>query len=302
MEEGQLLVDRDDEQAIGLGDRAGDLGEVFGAGDPDRDRQPDAAEDIEPELCGDRRGRAANPPKPADFEEGLVDRQPLDDRCRVVEDVEDIAARLRVGVHARGHHDGIGTQPQGLAPAHRGSDAEGLRLVARRHDDSAADDDRPAPQRGVVALLDRREEGVEVGVQHGPFVRGAGHTGIVPPHRDNRVAPRDDGRLAEGGIHRLRFSLARLRVTNCGVACLQAIDLLNASLDVESCYRDPSFSTPMYWDVVRALSARSNGQSKHRQIWALTSSECPKEVTSTSSSGSRQSWKVCWQQAPLRSC
>ena len=49
--------------------------------------------------------------------------------------------------------------------AHRGADAERLRLVAGGEHDPAADDHRPAAQARVVALLDRRVERVEVGVQ-----------------------------------------------------------------------------------------------------------------------------------------
>ena len=40
-------------------------------------------------------------------------------------------------------------------------------LVAGRHHDPGANDHGPAPQPGVVALLDRREEGVEVSVKDG---------------------------------------------------------------------------------------------------------------------------------------
>ena len=55
------------------------------------------------------------------------------------------------------------------AAAHRAGDAIRLRLVARGEDDPAADDHRPAAQPRVVALLDRREEGVEVGVEDRGF-------------------------------------------------------------------------------------------------------------------------------------
>jgi hypothetical protein len=56
-------------------------------------------------------------------------------------------------------------EPASLSAAHRRLDAEGLGLIARREDDTAADDHRFPAQLGIVALLDRREEGVEVGVQ-----------------------------------------------------------------------------------------------------------------------------------------
>ena len=58
-----------------------------------------------------------------------------------------------------------GHSARGLAAAHRAPHPEGPGLVARRHHHAAADDHRPAPERGVVALLDRGEERVEVGVE-----------------------------------------------------------------------------------------------------------------------------------------
>ena len=56
-------------------------------------------------------------------------------------------------------------QPARLPAAHRRAHAARPRLVARREHDAAADDHRPAAQPRIVALLDRRVERVEVGVQ-----------------------------------------------------------------------------------------------------------------------------------------
>ncbi len=75
-----------------------------------------------------------------------------------------------------------------LAGRHGGADAVLARLVGRRGDHAAAadaaDDDRLAAQRGLVALLDRREEGVQVQVED----RGVGaHGGNVPPGTDRTV-------------------------------------------------------------------------------------------------------------------
>ena len=55
--------------------------------------------------------------------------------------------------------------------AHRRPHAVRLGLVARREHDPAADDHRAAAQARVVALLDRREERVRVGVQDRPHSR-----------------------------------------------------------------------------------------------------------------------------------
>jgi hypothetical protein len=57
-------------------------------------------------------------------------------------------------------------------------DAEDPRFVAGGRDHAprraAADDDRTAAQRGIVTLLDGREEGVHVGVED-----GAGHMRVA---------------------------------------------------------------------------------------------------------------------------
>ena len=61
-------------------------------------------------------GVPAMPPHPAHVEERLVDRQPLDERRRVLEDAVDGLARLRVRVHARPDDDrawGRGGAPRG---------------------------------------------------------------------------------------------------------------------------------------------------------------------------------------------
>ena len=63
--------------------------------------------------------RAGDPPQAADVEERLVDRDPLDERRGVVEDVEHRPARLGVGGQARLDEHGVRAQP--LAPRRRPS-------------------------------------------------------------------------------------------------------------------------------------------------------------------------------------
>ena len=68
------------------------------------------------------------------------------------------------------HDDERRAQPDRLRHRHRRADAERPRLVARRGDDAAlvglaADGERLAAQRRVVALLDRRVERVHVDVE-----------------------------------------------------------------------------------------------------------------------------------------
>ena len=110
---------------------------------------------------------ARDPGQPAHVEEGLVDRQRLDQGSGVAEDLEHVATGLRVRRHPRWHDDRVRTQLPGLASAHRGAHAVGLGLVAGGEHDPAADDHRPPAQRRVVALLDGRVERVEISVQDG---------------------------------------------------------------------------------------------------------------------------------------
>ena len=89
-------------------------------------------------------------------------------------------------------------RPQG----HRRADAEDPRLVGRGADDAAivgpaaADDDRLAAQLGPVALLDGREERVEIDVEDRPERRDRHPPIIAPPSRfrpDVRARPRPRG-------------------------------------------------------------------------------------------------------------
>ena len=104
VQEGELAAGRHHEQAVGLGHAAGHLGQELGPRHADRDRQADALEDLAAQAHGDVHRRPGDPAHPADVEERLVDREPLDQRGRVVEDLEHRLARLRVGGHPRRDH------------------------------------------------------------------------------------------------------------------------------------------------------------------------------------------------------
>ena len=165
MEEAELLVRRHHEQAVRLRDPARDLGEELRPRHADRDRQADALEHVPAQPRGDLGRRAGEPPQPANVEERLVDREPLDQRGRVLEHLEHGLAGLGVGRHPRLDDHRVRAEPARTGAAHRGADAVRLRLVAGREDDAASDDHRPSAQARVVPLLDRREERVHVGVQ-----------------------------------------------------------------------------------------------------------------------------------------
>ena len=165
VQEGELALGRHHQQPVRLGDPARDLGEELRPRDADRDRQAYPLAHLPPQQLGHRRRRPGQPAHAADVQERLVDREALDPRRGVLEDLVDVLARLGVGGHPRLDHHRGWAQAQRARNAHRGADAAALRLVAGREHDPRADDHRPAPQPRVVALLDRREEGVEVRVQ-----------------------------------------------------------------------------------------------------------------------------------------
>ena len=183
VQEGELGPGRDHEQPVRLGHAAGHLGQVLGGGHPDGDRQADPLADLTPQAHRDLRGRPRDPLHPADVEEGLVDREPLDQRRGPLEDVEHRPAGRDVGGPPGRHDHGLRAQPPRPPAAHRPLDAVRAGLVARRQHDPRPDDHRPAPQGGVVALLDGREEGVEVGVQDRRLAR-----------HEHMFAHRPDGR------------------------------------------------------------------------------------------------------------
>ena len=139
---------RHDEQPVGLGHGAGDLGQELGAGDADADRQahPFAHRAAQPD--GDLRRRARRAPQPAHVEERLVDRDAFDERRRVVEHLEHRLAGGGVGGQVRFDEDGVGAQPPGDRPAHGGAHAVRPGLVAGAHHHARADDHRAAAQLG----------------------------------------------------------------------------------------------------------------------------------------------------------
>ncbi len=157
-------------QAVGFGDVAGDLGQEFGAGHADADGQPYAFLDRLSQSRGDVDGGASGPPQPADLEKRLVDRETLHQGRGVVEDIEHGPAGLDVGVHAGFDHHRRRAQATGLDAVHGGADTARLGFVTGGHDYAAADDDRATAQLRSVALLDRRVERVEVGVQDGGLI------------------------------------------------------------------------------------------------------------------------------------
>ena len=130
-------------------------------------------------------------PRPGDVEERLVDRDRLDLRREPAKDGHDVARRLLVAPAVDRQEHAVRAAPDRLAQRHRRVDAEPARLVARRRHDPAAarvaaDDDRLAAQLRAVALLDGREERVEVDVEDRPLGHGRYHPPSVQSPADDR--------------------------------------------------------------------------------------------------------------------
>src|SRR5262249_44795355 len=82
-----------------------------------------------------------------------------------VEDAVHGLARFGVHGHTRADDDRVRAEKPGPPAAHRGPDPIRLGLVTRCEYDAGADDDGASAQPGIVALLHRRVERVEVGME-----------------------------------------------------------------------------------------------------------------------------------------
>jgi hypothetical protein len=99
------------------------------------------------------------------IEEGLVDRQRLDQRGERLHGLPHLAPDADVFCHVRRDHRGLRAQLQRLEHRHCRSYAKGARDVAGRRDHAAlaaADDDGLVGQLRIVALLDRGVERVAI--------------------------------------------------------------------------------------------------------------------------------------------
>ena len=107
----------------------------------------------------------------AQVDEGLVERERLDQGRGRAEHLHHRPAGVAVGVEAAVEERRVRAPGPRLPGGHRGPHPEDPGLVGRgRHHAAAADPadhDRLAAQRGLVPLLDRGEERVEVEVQDG---------------------------------------------------------------------------------------------------------------------------------------
>ena len=163
-----------DDEAVGLVEVAGHLGDELRGADPDRRSQPTRGlGDLLTKPLGERRDRGdlqVGQARGGQVDERLVQRQRLHQRGGLAQHRHHQLAAGAVGVEAAAQERRVGAPRACLAGRHRRPDAVLACLVRRRGDHpapaDAADHDRLAAQRRLVALLDGREERVEVEVQH----------------------------------------------------------------------------------------------------------------------------------------
>jgi hypothetical protein len=182
VQEPELARRIDHDEAVGLGDLRGDLGQVLGARHPDRDGEPELRPDAPADRRGDLGRGAEEMRAPRDVGEGLVDRQPLHQRRELAEDGDGSVAEAPIVAEVPADEDELRAQLARPQAGHAAAHAEGPGLVGRREHHAAPDGDRPAPQARIEQLLDRGVEGVQVGVQDGgPRLHDV--TTIPRPHR-----------------------------------------------------------------------------------------------------------------------
>ena len=169
-EEFPHVLGRDDEEPVRLRDVARDLGDELARRHACARREGGLGPDGGLDLASDLRGRPEQPDARGHVEEGLVERERLDERREATEDLAELAGYRDVPLHAAAHDHGAGAAGDRGGHRHRGVDAEGARLVGRRgHDPPApvAPDEHRAPaERGIVPLLDGSVECVHVDVEN----------------------------------------------------------------------------------------------------------------------------------------
>src|SRR5947209_9059206 len=135
-EEGGLVSRRDDDQAARFAQFGADFRHKFRARDADADIQSALALDLVAQPNGDALGRSHQRILAGAIQVRLIQRDRLDDRRVVVEDVEDRARRFPIRLEVTGHEDRLWTQAPGAAERHRRAHAEGPGLIRRGCDDT----------------------------------------------------------------------------------------------------------------------------------------------------------------------
>ena len=220
VEEGALIGRVHRHQSVRLGHLRGHLGQVLGAGHADRQGQTDLVSHPSAEGGGDFGRRSEKVDGACHVEEGLVDRHPLDSRGEVMEHRHHLVAELLIAAEVAADEEEVAAELARPPAGHAGPNAVGPRLVGCRQHHAAAHGDGPFPQGRVQQLLDRRVEGVEVGVKDRRPARSRHHARRIVEHmfdfhghgieRSSKRRSRGP-RLRRHGVPRQRAGPRRLR-------------------------------------------------------------------------------------------
>ena len=163
---------RQDEDAVGLVHFGTDLGEEFHR--RQAHRTGEAARDLghaRLDGAGKGFGRPEQAFQPGGVQIGLVDAGRLHGRRKFAQARHDAGGKLAVARPPSPEENALRAEPPGRGHGHGRVDAEAPGLIGSRGDDPApvaADDDRPAPKRGIVQLLHGGEERIHVQMEdHG---------------------------------------------------------------------------------------------------------------------------------------
>ena len=140
---------------------------MLGTCHADRDRQADFGPHATPNRGGDLGRRTEQMRASGDIGESLVDGDAFDQGREVAQHVDRGVAQPLVVLEVPADEDEVRAEFARPPPRHAAAHAERLGLVGGRQHDPAADGDGLAAQRRVEQLLDRRIEGVEIGVEDG---------------------------------------------------------------------------------------------------------------------------------------
>ena len=165
MKEAELGLGIDDHQPVRLGDLRGDLREVFGARHSDRDREPE----LRPHAASNRFRNfdwgTKEMDRALDIGKGLVDRDPLDERCEITQHLDRGVAQPLVVLEMAADKSELRTEFARPPSRHPAANPERLGFIRGGQHHAPTNGDRPAAQRRVEQLLDRGVEGIQIRVE-----------------------------------------------------------------------------------------------------------------------------------------
>ena len=191
------------------------LGEKFVEGKANRDGDADRLENAPLQLQqGERRRAAMQAGRAGEVEKGLVDGERFHQRCDVPHHLANAMTFPGIFRVIRLHHDGIRTGLERLEHRHGRMDAVEPRDIAACRDDTTClppYDDGKFLELGIVALLDRREEGIAIDMGDGErvylrvtkqAVRVAGRTAVPGISQRTQTGATIAGRgIGKGAAH-----------------------------------------------------------------------------------------------------